>query len=122
MTITEDDIVKVKQFAAQFKKPDTPVLHYITSNSVDCYRYKKSVEGIYNKGVTVGEKYLLITHLDWRNVVAFETYVDDELVKIAFSGAGSPNNNFTFVRYPESATRVEAVSWDGKRYLVFGKR
>ena len=65
---------------------------------------------------------MTIDHAVWKNVVAFETYQGDELVKIAFGGAGSNDNKTTLVRYPEHSTRVEAVAWDGKRQLVYGER
>ena len=49
-----------------------------------------------------------------------ETYAGDELVEICIVGTGSTNNSSTFVRYPEGATCIKAVSWDGKREAVCG--
>ena len=37
------------------------------------------------------------------------------------SGLDSKDNSSTLVVYPEGATRVEAVGWDGKRVLAYGK-
>ena len=36
-------------------------------------------------------------------------------------GTDSKDNSSTTVTYPEGSTRIEAVSWDGKRTLVYGK-
>lgn len=120
MTITQADIDALKTYASQYKKPTTPVLHYITANSLAAYRQKLSVKGVQNKGVTKNEDgSLLIDHVIWQNVVAFETYAGEKLVKIAFVGAGSSDNKTTLVRFPQGATRIDAVSWDGKRHLVY---
>lgn len=56
------------------------------------------------------------------NVVAFETYTGNELTEVCIVGTGSMDNSSTFVRYPEGATRIEAVSWNGQRTLVYGTR
>lgn len=120
MTITQADIESVKKYASQYKKPATPVLHYITANSLQAYQKKLPVKGVQNQGITKNEDgSLLIDHAVWQNVVAFETYVGEKLVKIAFVGAGSKDNKTTLVRFPANATRVEAVAWDGKRHRVF---
>lgn len=122
MRITEEDIKNVKQFASQFKKPETPVLHYITANSLEYYKKKRPVMGKYNEGLERKDQSIIVNHDGWQNVVAFETYAGSRLIKIAFAGAGSNDNKTTLVRYPESATRVEAVAWDGKRQLVYGAK
>ncbi|MDL2223424.1 M60 family metallopeptidase [Bacteroidales bacterium OttesenSCG-928-M11] len=121
MTITEDDIKEVKKYASKYKKPSTPVLHYITANSIDCYKNKLAVKGNLNEGITTNEDgSLTIDHRVWQNAVAFETYQGDKLIKIAFVGAGSKDNKTTLVRFPNEATHVEAVEWNGKRYRVKG--
>ncbi len=121
MTITESDIAAVKQYASKYKKQETPAMHYITANSIDYYKNKLPVAGKFNEGIELKDKYLIVDHHIWKNVVAFETYENNQLVKIAFAGAGSNDNQSTLVRYPDNATRVEAVAWDGKRSLVYGK-
>ncbi len=122
MTITENDIADVKQYASQYKKQETPVMHYITANSIDCYRNRLPVTGQYNEGIALKDKHMIIDHDIWKNAVAFETYKNDSLVKIAFAGAGSGDNKSTLVRYPDGATRIEAVAWNGKRSLVYGQK
>ena len=63
-----------------------------------------------------------VSHSVWKNVVAFETYAGNELVEVCIVGTGTIDNSSTFIRYPKGATRIEAVSWDGKRTLVCGTR
>ena len=46
----------------------------------------------------------------------------NELVRATMVGTDSKDNSSTTVTYPEGSTRIEAVSWDGKRTLVYGKR
>lgn len=118
MTITEDDIRKVKSYASKYKKPSTPVLHYITANSVDVYRKKLPLQGISGNGFTKEEKQLIIDNGAWQNAVAFETYAGDKLTKVAFVGAGSDDVKTTIVHTPEGTTSVKAVGWDGARKEV----
>lgn len=40
----------------------------------------------------------------------------------AIVGTDSPDLSETKVCYPEGSTRIEAVSWDGKRKLVYGEK
>ncbi len=119
MTITDKDITEVKRYASKYKKATTPVMHYITANSVNYYKNKLPIKGELNKGITKGENTLTINHSIWQNVVAFETYKGDQIIKIAFGGAGSHENTSTLVRFPEGSTRVEAVAWDGTRKTVY---
>ncbi|MFV0417264.1 MAG: M60 family metallopeptidase [Dysgonomonas sp.] len=118
MTITEDDIKKVKSYAAKYKKPSTPVLHYITANSTDVYKKKLPLQGVSGSGFTKDEKQLVIDNDVWKNAVAFETYNGDELVKVAFVGAGSDDVKTTIVHTPKGTTSVKAVGWDGIRKEV----
>lgn len=118
MTITEDDIKKVKAYASKYKKPATPVLHYITANSVDVYRKKLPLQGVSGNGFTKVEKQLVIDNGAWQNAVAFETYAGDKLTKVAFVGAGSDDVKTTIVHTPEGTTSVKAVGWDGARKEV----
>lgn len=81
------------------KKATTPVMHYITASSVNYYKNKLPIKGELNKGITKGENTLTINHSIWQNVVAFETYKGDQIIKIAFGGAGSHENTSTLVRF-----------------------
>ncbi|MCC8147153.1 MAG: M60 family metallopeptidase [Bacteroidales bacterium] len=122
MTITEEDIQEVKKYASKYKKQATPVMHYITANSIEYFKNRLPVKGNYGEGITKEDNTLNINHDKWQNVVAFETYQGNSLIKIAFTGAGSDDNKTTLVRYPQNATRVEAVEWNGKRHLVYGSK
>lgn len=115
MTITENDIRKVKSYASKYKKPDTPVLHYITANSIDAYSKKLPLQGASGSGFRKEDKTLVIDNGIWKNAVAFETYAGDKLVKVAFVGAGSDDVKTTVVHTPEGTTSVKAVGWDGTR-------
>lgn len=118
MTITEADISNVKQYASKYKKPETPVLHYITANSVDIYRNKSTLSGNSGNGFVKEEGKIVVDNELWENAVAFETYADEKLVKVAFVGAGSDDLKTTVVHFPEGATSVKAVGWDGERIEV----
>lgn len=118
MTITEDDIREVKTYASKYKKPETPVLQYITANSTEVYRKKLPLEGKAGSGFIKEEKQLIVDNSIWKNAVAFETFVDDKLVKVAFVGAGSSDVKTTIVHTPEGTTSVKAVGWDGTRKEV----
>ncbi len=118
MTITENDIAEVKEYASKYAKPSTPVLHYITANSVDVYKNKLSLEGTTGKGFEKEEGRLIIDNQQWQNAVAFETYEGDKLVKVAFVGAGSDDVKTTIVHTPEATTSVKAVGWNGTRIEV----
>ncbi len=118
MTITENDIKEVKRYASKYKKPATPVLHYITANSVDVYGKKLPLGGITGKGFSREENKLIVDNAVWQNAVAFETYIGDKLVKVAFMGAGSDDVKTTTVHTPEGTTSVKAVGWDGARKEV----
>lgn len=118
MTITEADISNVKQYASKYKKPETPVLHYITANSVDIYRNKSTLSGNSGNGFVKEEDKIVVDNELWENAVAFETCADEKLVKVAFVGAGSDDLKTTVVHFPEGATSVKAVGWDGERIEV----
>lgn len=119
MTITDEMIKEVKAYASKYKKPETPVLHYITANSVESYKNKLSVAGERGKGFTKEEKKIVVNNSDWRNAVAFETYAGDKLIKVAFVGAGSMDASQTIVHTPEGTTSVKAVGSDGGRVEVY---
>ena len=109
---------------SKYPKPSSPVIYYLTANSVDAYQKQLPVIGIYNKGIQTGKEpgTMIVDHSIWKNVTVFETYKGNELQKVAMYGTDSPERDYTLVRYPEGATRIEAVAWDGTRTLVYGKR
>ncbi|HBN16489.1 MAG TPA: hypothetical protein DD422_00385, partial [Akkermansia sp.] len=122
MTITEADCKNLIAYARKYKKPESPVIYYISVNSAEAYKNRLPVRGVYNQGVTEQGNRRIISHDVWKNAVVFETYKDREMVRITMAGTDSRDNSSTTVPYPEGSTRIEAVSWDGRRTLVYGKR
>lgn len=123
MKITQQQCDDMVRYAAKYPKPATPVLYYLTANSEKAYKEKRSVEGTYNEGLKFREGgVMIVEHKVWKNVAVFETYKGNELTFVAMVGTDSPDLSTTLVRYPEGCTRIEAVSWDGKRTLVYGTR
>lgn len=118
MKITEEDIQKMKSYASKYPKPTTPVLHYLTANSIDIYREQLPVAGVQGRGFEKLEGKLIVDNTQWKNAVVFETYVGDKLVKVAFRGAGTNDIETTTVRTPEGTTAVKAVGRDGGRIDV----
>ncbi|MGL5318986.1 MAG: M60 family metallopeptidase, partial [Bacteroidales bacterium] len=122
VTITEADVNDIKAYGATKPTPSSPVISYISANSAEAFKNKRMVEGSFNQGITDNGQTKTISHTNWKNVVVFETYRGSELIDVAMVGTGSSNNSSTHVRYPDGATRIEAVSWNGDRTLVFGQR
>lgn len=80
------------------------------------------MQGVANAGVSEDGTTHNIDHAVWKNVIPFETYQAKDLIRIAMVGTGSKANLTTLVQFPAGATRIEAVSWDGRRTLVCGSR
>ncbi|NGM62523.1 PRTRC system protein C [Sphingobacterium sp. SGG-5] len=118
MKITADDIRQVKSYASKYPKPSTPVLHYLTANSVDIYKNQATISGTKDIGFEKQGDKIIVDNSMWKNAVAFETYAGDRLIKVAFRGAGSADVKTTTVRTPRGTTAVKAVGWDGKRIDV----
>ncbi|MFA7493612.1 MAG: M60 family metallopeptidase, partial [Proteiniphilum sp.] len=129
ITITQQDCDDLKAYASKYPKPQSPVIYYLTMNSLEAYEKKLSVTGTYGAGVTIyddnkygGDQYGIISHNVWRSVAVFETYQGDILTKVSMVGLDSDDLNTTLVWYPPGSTRIEAVAWDGTRTLVYGER
>jgi hypothetical protein len=121
LTITAADCAAVKEYAKRYPQPDSPVIYYISANSIQAYKERLPVVGQKDQGITFRRGRATISHAVWQHVAAFETYQGDKLIKIAMVGTGHPDNSATLVQYPEGATRIEAVAWNGQRTLVCGK-
>lgn len=121
LTITQEQCDELVKYAKRYAKPDSPVIHYITSASAAAYRDKQPVEGAYDKGIKEEGESRIISKDVWKNVTVFETYAGDKMTNIAIVDTDSyPDKTSTRVQYPAGSTRIEAVSWDGKRTLVTG--
>lgn len=118
--ITAADVEAVKALGRTMRTPSSPVISYISANSVNAFRSQSPVVGSFNQGITTNGLTKKISHSVWKNVVVFETYKGGELADVAMVGTGSADNSSTHVRYPAGSTRIEAVAWNGVRTLVFG--
>lgn len=122
LTITKEQAQELVRHASKYPKPASPVIYYISANSVDAYKRRAPVQGTFGKGVSESQGARVVNHDTWKNVVVFEVYKDKALVKVAMVGTGSKDNSSTRVAWPEGATRMEAVAWNGQRTLVTGAR
>ena len=122
LTITQQDCDKLIRYAKKYKKPLSPVIYYINGNCVEAFKNKLPVVGTFNQGITDKDKNKIVSHSVWKNATVFETYEGKKLIHVVIVGTNSPDNTSTQVPYPDGATRIEAVSWDGKRTLVTGSR
>lgn len=120
--ITKEDVEAVKALGSTKVMPSSPVISYISANSIGAFRNRLAVAGSFGQGVTGSGTTREISHAVWKNVVVFETYQGEQLVDVAMVGTGSADNSSTHVRYPDGSTRIEAVAWNGERTLVFGTR
>nr|WP_036670559.1 Ig-like domain-containing protein [Pedobacter borealis] len=107
--------------AKGYSKPASPVLNYISLNSLNTYKNFTPMTGATGVGVTVNSGTLTIDHAKWTNVVAFETYNQKVLTDVAIYGAGYPTlaNTKTTVQYGTGSTSVYAIGVDGSRILVY---
>ncbi len=124
LTITQQDCDDLRNYAKKYKKPASAFIYYLSANSLKAFEEKKSVVGLYNKGIKL-DKMKNVCTVDnniWKNVTVFETYSGNKLTKIALVGTNSKDQTSTLVRYPEGSTRIEAIAWDGTKTLVYGKR
>lgn len=122
VTITEDMCANTLKHAAQYPKPDSPVIFYINVNNVAIYRDKLPVKPSPDfKPVITGSPIprFTVPADKWENAVAFEVYSGDKLVRVCLRGLNQKDNRSTDVLLPAGATTVMAVSWDGKRYIIY---
>lgn len=128
LTITAADSIAVVNYvkAKGYPKPESPVLYYLSANSVNTYKNKLAVVGTTGLGCTPVltaaddyQKYVAVDHSVWKNVAVFETCKGNEVIRISMAGSGYENNDKTRVYYPGNATSIYAVGWDGSRKLVY---
>lgn len=124
LTITEEDIAafKAEINAKAYAQPASPVIYYISGNSVDAFKNRAAVVGATGEGVSGNGSSRLVTASAWKNVVVFETYAGDQLVKATLPFTNYADKSATTVAYPDGSTRIEAVAWNGERTLVYGSR
>ncbi len=125
LTITQaqiDALIAAVQ-AKGYPKPVSPVLNYISANTINTFRNKipLATTAVATVGVTVNTNTLKIDNTKWANAVAFETYNQKVLTDVAIYGAGEATtaNATTTVQYAAGSTSVYAIGYDGSRKLVY---
>ncbi|CAH0316712.1 Chitodextrinase [Pedobacter sp. Bi27] len=125
LTITQaqiDALIATIQ-AKGYPKPVSPVLNYISANTINTFKNRTplATTAAATVGVTVNTNTLKIDNSKWANAVAFETYNQKVLTDVAIYGAGEATtaNANTTVQYGAGSTSVYAVGVDGTRKLVY---
>ena len=105
-----------------YQAPVSPVIYYLSANSLNAFKGQLLASGTYKVGTTLNGTLLTINHTNWRNVVAFETYnSSDKLLEVNLVGARNVNNTTTVINYPANADWVYAISYDGSKKLVYSR-
>lgn len=124
ITITQAMCNEVIEYvkAQGWPKPQAAI-DYISGNTVKAFEQKLPVEGTKNTGVSGGgtNTFRRISHSIWKNVVAFEVYNENQLLRLAIAGTGTTDMSMTTVPFPAEATKIVAVAWDGARTTVYEK-
>ena len=77
------------------------------------------IEGTLNSGVIDANGAKYISSTSWKNTVAYEGYESNKLLYVSIRGTGTTDNTQTYVRFPENATHIQAVSGDNERVNVY---
>lgn len=108
-----------------YPMPASPVINYLSTNSINFVKQQAPVTGTTMVGVTLNSNAdpnlvsLTVNAQQWKNVIAFETYNQNTIIDVAIFGTGDTSLNTTKVRYPQNATSVYAVGYDGTRKRVY---
>lgn len=126
MTITQSMIDDVKSYilAKGYAKPVSPVINYLSANSVNAFRNMLPVSGTTGVGAQITTnaqgQFLLVDNSKWNNAVAFETYdASNQLISVSIVGTGDTTLANTYVDYPANALNVYAVGYNGQKILVY---
>ncbi|ASW76231.1 hypothetical protein CJF12_19450 [Chryseobacterium piperi] len=126
LTITQSMIDDVKNYviAKGYAKPVSPVISYLSANSLNAFKNLLPVSGITGVGVQVTTnaqgRFLIVENSKWANAVAFETYdTNNKLMSVSIVGTGDTTLNKTFVDFPSDAEKVYAVGYNGQKILVY---
>ncbi len=119
LSINDDMVKDCLQHASQYPAPDSRVIYYINVNNADIFQAKQDI--VVGSKQSPKDGKLTLSAGDWQGAVAFEVYADDKLVGVSCLGLGHQDDKTTDVFIPESANKVCAVAWDGKRTIVWQK-
>lgn len=126
LTITQNMIDDVKAYVLMkgYAKPVSPVINYLSANSVNAYKNLLPVSGITGIGAQVVNnaqgQFLLVNNSKWNNAVAFESYdAGNQLISVSIVGTGDTTLANTYVDFPSNAMKVYAVGYNGQKILVY---
>ncbi len=124
VSISEAMVEETLRALEQYPEPPSPVIYYLTANSLGIYRDRLPVEPSEDFRPELPEKggVIVFPAEKWKNAVAFEVYRDRQLIRICLRGLGMEDDASTAVTCPPGATAIRAVQWDGTRHSVSGKR
>ena len=121
MIITPDMVKEAEEYGAQYPAPASPVIYLISARSLEAFRDKLPLEGTTNVGASLDGNWLVVDSNEWKNAVAYYTYAGEKLIRISIPGTGDISKKTTRCPFPEDATRVVAVGWDGSTRTVYEK-
>jgi hypothetical protein len=126
MVVTQAMIDDVKNYVLLkgYAKPVSPVINYISANSVNAFKNLLPVSGVTGVGVQIitnaEGQFLLVENSQWANAVAFETYdANNQLVSVSIVGTGDTTLAKTYVDFPSNSQKVYAVGYNGQKILVY---
>lgn len=126
LTITQSMIDEVKNYILTkgYAKPVSPVVNYISANSLQAYKNLLPVSGITGAGAQLVNNslgsFVKVDNSKWNNAVAFETYgASNQLISVSIVGAGDTTLSETFVDFPYGAQKVFAIGYNGQKILVY---
>lgn len=124
--ITQSMIDDVKSYvlAKGYAKPVSPVINYLSANSLNAFKNMQPVSGVTGIGAQITTnaqgQFLLVDNSQWKNAVAFETYnTSNQLISVSIVGTGDTTLANTYVDYPANALNVYAVGYNGQKILVY---
>ncbi|WP_415328553.1 M60 family metallopeptidase [Chryseobacterium sp. MMS23-Vi53] len=126
INITQSMIDDVKAYVLSkgYAKPVSPVINYLSANSVNSFKNLLPVTGVTGVGAQVTTnaqgQFLLVNNPQWANAVAFETYdANNQLISVSIVGTGDTTLAKTYVDFPSNAQKVYAVGYNGQKILVY---
>lgn len=126
MVVTQAMIDDVKNYVLLkgYTKPVSPVINYISANSVNAFKNLLPVSGVTGVGVQIitnaEGQFLLVENSQWANAVAFETYdANNQLISVSIVGTGDTTLAKTYVDFPSNSQKVYAVGYNGQKILVY---
>lgn len=119
VVITAEMVKDAEEYGAKYPAPASPVIYLISAHSVEVFRDQLPLEGTPGTGAALDGKWLVVDASQWKNAVAFYTYAGEKLIRISIPGTGDKSGKSTRCPFPDGATRVVAVGWDGSTRTVF---